>query len=245
MENAFIDLGAPRTVSFKTEGGQAVTYEFRRIEEKDWRSFFAGVIVESETVGKQRVDRIDSRDAGLGLVDAALVSVSGYQTRDGAAVSSWPNWKQRLPYGHRVRAANLLQDVKISTTPRVLFLEPDTDEVVLRAAWGSATPGTMLYFDGLVHRFTPPSAEDARKFNRAMSEVRVVGGSRNGRTVYPAKHGLLADLYDRLIVGVEGYAVGGRPLAAREDIVRNMDAFHKMAAAQQLFAMPEVPEEEE
>jgi hypothetical protein len=40
----------------------------------------------------------------------------------------------------------------------------------------------------------------------------VLGGFRNAVTVYPSKAGLLADIYDELIIAVEGYAVGGQPL---------------------------------
>lgn len=240
---AQLGLAGNRVVSFK-DRGQAFTYIFRRIQACDWQQFFAGIVVESERLGKQRVDRIDHRNASLALLDASLSSVEGYKTRGQGSLCDWPNWKDRLPYGHRIQAATLLQEVRVSEATREFILDPDTDEVSLTAAWGSAAPGSMIRFDGLLHRFRPPSAEDQRRFNRASSEARVVGGGRSGRTIYPGKQQLLAALYDQLVIGVEGYAVEGEPLSTNVEMIRReMDALHKVAAVQELFVTPDVDEE--
>jgi hypothetical protein len=47
----------------------------------------------------------------------------------------------------------------------------------------------------------------------------------------------LVELYDELIVSVEGYQVNGVELGADHDaIVAEMDAYHKVAAADVLFS---------
>lgn len=241
--NAAIELAGARSVSF-SDKGHSFTYVFRRIEDADWRRFFSGIVVESERVGKQRVDRIDHRTASLALIESCLVSVSGYAAPNGGEVMQLQNWKTRLPYGHRVRAAELLQDARASESSSSFVIEPDTDTVSLSAKWGGADG--MLQFDGLVHRFTPPSGEDQRRFNRAASEARVVGGGRNGRTIYPGRQQLLLNLYDQLIVSVEGYTVSGEPLGSDVSKIRTwMDSLHKVAAAQELFGAPDADAESE
>jgi hypothetical protein len=93
-------------------------------------------------------------------------------------------------------------------------------------------------FGGLVHRFNPPTAEHKRKYNRAISQTRVIGDARSGTTVFQGRQRLLVEFYDQLIASVEGYALRGQPLASPEQIRAEMDAVHKIVAVQQLFASP-------
>jgi hypothetical protein len=234
----FIQLDAPRTVSFKA-GKNAFTYTFRRITDADWRQYFAGISFITERAGAGRTNRLDVRSSGLDLVEHCLEKVEGYPMRDGSNIMDLADWKQRLPYGHRLKAAELLVDVSLSDVDREYFFEPDIDEVVLDAAWNSAAPGLMTRCFGLVHRFHPATAEHQRRFNRATSESRVVGGSRAGRTIYPGSQALLIALYDELVVSVDGYGVQGKPLTGADAIKHEMDTFHKVSAVQQLFATPD------
>ena len=71
----------------------------------------------------------------------------------------------------------------------------------------------------------------------------MVGGSRNGKTQWLGAQATLADLYDELIVSVEGYTVDGAA-PDREGIVEFMDTYHKVAAVDVLFA-PAAPKVEE
>jgi hypothetical protein len=98
---------------------------------------------------------------------------------------------------------------------------------------------SMMQFKGLVHRLKHPTAEHQRRFMRASTESRVVGAGRTGKTVYPGQQGLLAAIYDELISSVDGYCFDGKPLDGVDQIRREMDMYHKVAAAQQLFAGPE------
>ena len=132
----------------------------------------------------------------------------------------------------------LLQDVSVSqSSDRSFVISADTEDVVLRAKWGSTAPGKMTEFDGLVHHFASPSIEQQRLYNRAMSETRIVQDGKGAvRTIYPMRQELLLALYDGCIRGVDGYCAGGSPLQSVEEIQRNMDAMHKITAVQNLFA---------
>ena len=233
-----IELSGERRVSFKDKG-QAFTMAFRRITDTDWRKYFNGMALESERIGTQRVDRFDFTSAGIALVNECLVQVKGYRSRTGDFMAQ-ANWRDAIPYGHKAMAVGLLTSVTSSTADVELFFEPDVQEVVLDAKWGSDDPGKMTQYSGLVHRFQQVTLEHQRRYNRATSEARVVGGSRSGRTIYPGRHGMLADMYDELIVEVNGYAFkGGMDTAA---IKAEMDTFHKVAAVTELFAVPESSE---
>ena len=109
-------------------------------------------------------------------------------------------------------------------------------------AGAGAHAGTLV--NRLVHRFATPSADHRRRFLRARSRTTVVGGSRAGKTLIASTQPVLAKLYDELIVSVDGYSVSGRPLSGREEIAREMDGYHKVAAARELFETRMAEEDE-
>lgn len=240
QQQSNLELSGERSVSF-TDRGQALTYVFRTVTAQDWKNFFAGMVLDTktETIGSEtvRTDRFDFKSAGLDLVEASLLRVHGYTTQNGQSIESLPNWKQRLPYNHRLRAAALLQEVAVSQSAREFVIYAETEEVVLRAKWGAQAPGVMFEYDGLVHRFTPASVEQQRRYTRAMSESRVVRDkSGSVRTVYPMRQGLLMELYDELVHSVDGYAVAGERLSSQSEAIRqSMDGMHKVVAVQQIF----------
>jgi hypothetical protein len=81
----------------------------------------------------------------------------------------------------------------------------------------------------------------------APAHARDIEGDRGGRLARRAHHLAddaihLAELYDQLVVAVDGYSVNGKALEGKEQICREMDTFHKLAAVQQLFATPDTEE---
>jgi len=242
---ALLPLDAPRVVNFR-DRGNPFTWHFRRLTDGDWRSFFAGGIVESERRGASQINRIDFASPGLLLVEAALVKVDGYRLRDGAGFMALANWKERLPLGHKQLALMLLQRVEVNRDDCELAFDPETEEVRLDAFWETApkADGSNTCYRGLLHRLRLPTAEQKRKYFRAASESRVVGGSRAGRTIYANRRGILLDLYDELVAEVEGYGVGGRAIAGVGAIREHMDGCHKAAAVAELFTQPEYEEPE-
>ncbi|ABF42419.1 hypothetical protein Acid345_3418 [Candidatus Koribacter versatilis Ellin345] len=239
VQKVDIELTGNRLVSFKDKG-RAFTLEFRRLTNGDWMKYFGGISTESERDAKERIDRFDVRTPGAALVNEALIGAKGYKTRSGEDLTTVANWQRAIPYGHRAIAAEALIDVAPSQSAAEIAFDPEVQEVYLDARWGSVEPGTMQLYTGLLHRFGMVTVEHERRYNRAMSEARVVGGSRTGRTIYPGRHKLFAELYDDLVVGVAGYTVNGTALVENKALIREeMDTFHKVSAVACLFEKPE------
>jgi hypothetical protein len=224
-----LPLDGERAVTFRDKG-QQFTYYFNRINAADYRNrLFDGMSVSSENAGGALLNKIDIWTPRLQLLDATIARVEGYRMREGELMDL-PNWKAKLPHGHREKAMDLLLDVTSSdTAPASEYFDPDCQEVRVDAFWGIDIDAkgvrTNRRYLGLVHRFTPPSAEHSRKWNRAAGESRVVGGSRRSKTVRAGNHGMMIDLYDELVISVEGYSVGGTALADRDQVKREMDAY--------------------
>jgi hypothetical protein len=247
-ENVLLPLDAERVVSFK-QSGRALTFKFRRITDGDWKRYFDAITLRSVSVAgakkQSRTDEFDYRTARLALVDETLTDVQGYNTADGSPISAMKDWQSRVPYGHKLAASQLLEAVERSSNvdaDRQFTILADADEVFLDASWGSATPGEMTRYLGLVHRFKPVTIEQQRKYNRATSRAVVVGGRHGGTTEYAKPHSILASLYDELVLSVDGYGVNGAALDGAENIRREMDTLHKVEAVQQLFATPDAEE---
>jgi hypothetical protein len=232
--SAVLELDGERTVTFR-DRGHAYTYTFSRIGSGDWLRYFEGVAITSRREGKNGVvETMDLESAGVDLVESKVVKAEGYA----GDFMSDPKWKQCLPFGHVRAAAQLLRDGNISLADDSQPLNPLKVEVAIDAKWNVSKPGEMRQFGGLLHRFNPPTAEHKRKYNRAISQTRVIGDARSGLTVFQGRQRLLIDFYDQLIASVEGYVLRGQALTSPEQIRSEMDAVHKIVAVQQLFASP-------
>ncbi|MGH9581048.1 MAG: hypothetical protein ACRD2R_08645, partial [Terriglobales bacterium] len=118
-------------------------------------------------------------------------------------------------------------------------------EARLDATWSAGAKGRMVRHEGLIHCLQSPTVEHQRRYKKAMGQTRVVRGALHRKTLYAGCQEVLCGIYDELIMGVEGYALAGKALANVEEIRREMDGSHKLAAAQQLFAEPEAAAEAE
>jgi hypothetical protein len=230
-EGALLLLDEQRVVSFK-DGKFAYTYYFNRIAQRDWERFFDGIIFTSRNEGKAEITTFDWDTAGCDLVEQTIDRVEGYS----GDFMSKIGWKSKLPLRHVRPVAYVLRGVSPSKIESDKPFDPESIEVLLDAAWGMLGPGKMTGYEGLVHRFSPVTIELRRKFYRTGAQSRVVGGSRNGTTIHALRHKALLKVYDELIQSVEGYGIAGRALSTREEIIREMDAYHKVKAAEQLFA---------
>jgi hypothetical protein len=238
---------AERVVALKVRDSDTVRrHIFRRIERADVDAYFAATTVVTQRSGQTVENEIDIGSAELKLYERAAVRVEGYGLDDGRNLMDLPNWKNRVPGGHRIRAVDLLMKVMKSAGSRDLVINAEYDVVSLDAMWNEGAAGSMNWYRGLLHRFTPPTDEHWRKFNNFKTRSVAVGGSRAQKTIYPKLDGVLSDMYDVLIVSVDGYAFHGAPLANRATIVAQMDRFHKIAAVAALFDKSETdsPEEE-
>ncbi len=154
------------------------------------------------------------------------------------------NWRALVPLAHKeaaVRALTLVAPAQLQvesddpgstsnqSTDNFFPLHAEQVPVVLEAAVaGRAYPR-------LVHLFRPPTVADERAYRRLLAETLIVRGSRHPRTLIPARLPALCRLYDSLILGVEGYALEGQPLASSIHAIQSMDPWHKRVAVQALF----------
>lgn len=225
---------AERIVTFK-DGEHKYRHVFRRITRKDADTFFGAFTVEREHGKRGITERVDYRTPALTLYSNCIKSAEGYAVQGGGNLTDVEDWKQLIPYRHRIIAADLLMSVSEDRGDSQIVIEPGVQRIVLNALWSENASGQMEQCKGLVHRFTPPTAEHERKFNRRTSSAIVVGGSRKGKTIFPSNEAVLVGFYDELIQGVEGYAAGDAPLDSVEEIRSEMDPFHKTTAVAALF----------
>ena len=231
-----LPLDLPERAIVLGSGSHKTTHFFRRLKDKDREGFSSRVDIEVEQRDGEMIRTINIQSAALWLYRNAIVRVEGYRLEDGRPLSEVPNWKERIPRAHAIRAANLLTSVSFSRPEFGTVIGGEGDLVVLDAVWTAddSGAGTRKY-SGLKHYFGSVSADQQRRFDRTRNRAFILGDRRRGRTIIPSSQSLFASLYDELIQRVEGYSVGGRPLEGREEIVREMDGFHKSAAAQGLF----------
>jgi hypothetical protein len=237
-----IDLKAPRVVAIEDRGKQYLL-TVGRILKKQWLKYFEGILSTSENEKGATVNQYDSSTARLELIESALIDAQGYPLPEGkSAITQLPGWQALLPLSHRLGAANALVAVTRSEAADDAPIALGRESVYLDAVWSADATGVMRKFSNLRHDFKTPTAEQQRRLARDNGRSRVVGGSRKGTTVWLGAQATMAELYDELIVAVEGYSVDGAAL--EQNIPEWMDTFHKVAAIDVLFA-PAAPKVEE
>jgi len=231
-----IELAKPRILANK-ERGKTYLLTVAPIAKKQWLRYFEGIVSTSENQAGKRIDSFDSSSARIALLEANLTDASGYKTADGSPVNAKPGWQQLIPLRHRQAAANALVDVERADPDEDAQLMLGADAVYLNAVWSADEKGMVQKFNGLCHRFKTPTDEQQRRYSRDSSRSVIVGGSRKAKTRWLGPQATLVELYDELIVSVEGYAMNGGDLGGdRDAIVSWMDAYHKVAAADILFS---------
>lgn len=228
---ATLDLAQSRVIAIK-DGKFVYTFHFARISQEEWMRYFDGIHYTSRNVDRAEVNELDMDTAGLELFARNLVKAEGYR----GDLMSRPDWQNKVLPRHAHAASWALRGCSLSSTESDQPFDPERVEIAVDAVWSVNDPtGKTAGYQGLLHFFAPPSAEDKRRFYRAGAQSKVVGGSRNGTTIHAKRHRVLLELYDKLILGVEGYTVGDRALSDAAEIRREMDTHHKITAVQGLF----------
>jgi hypothetical protein len=152
-------------------------------------------------------------------------------------------WLEKLPPAHLVSVANVLRNVSREKNVEAITL--GSERIELSAVWGVTEDGKgMFKRSGLVHHFNTPSIDHQRRYSRESSRSVVVGGSRTGKTIWRGVQSTLVAIYDELVTGVEGYELGSETELNVDEIRASMDSYHKIAAAEALFAIATVDEQE-
>lgn len=239
-----IELKAPRVIVIE-DRGKKYSLTLGRITKKQWLKYFEGIISSSENQGGKRVDVFDSSASRLQLVEECLVTASGYALPTGTgSLEQLDHWMGLLPLSHRLGVANALVNVTRADPSDDEAIALGQESVYLDAVWGADSNGVMRKFLNLRHNFKMPTAEQQRRVSRDGSRSRVVGGARNGKTLYLGSQATLAEVYDELIQSVQGYTVDGAD-PDLETVIEYMDTYHKVAAVSALLAPSEVNVAEE
>jgi len=223
-----------RVIVFRS-GGRICRHIFRRITASDWETFFAHIVAEFREEKNGFAQVVDTDFAKLVVYNRAILRVEGYDTPDGSEPNKLPDWPECIPQEHRLPAVEFLMRLNQSEVQNRFTLETGSKRVRFDAMWSEGEPGRMTEYLGLVHKFATPKAGHRQKFLKAKNRSFIAGGSRNSTTIIPSAYPSLVKLYDELIEGVEGYSVSGRPLDGRDEIIREMDGFHKSVGVSRPF----------
>ena len=234
-KTSLLALDEPRVIAIR-DGKFTYAFTLARITQEDWIRHFEGYWLTTREVKGARDRTADIQTACVQLVTGKLQHIEGYA-----------NDSQKAIPRHALEIANILLWVGKSAEENDSPIDPERVEVRLDAVWSRTKPGAeVTAYRGLKHWFQLPTAEQQKRLFRATSTSKVVGGSRNPTTIYGGKHRVLLELYDQLILAVDGYTVGGKPLTEdRAAIIREMDALHKIQAVQQVFNSDSEPAEED
>jgi hypothetical protein len=241
-----IDLAQSREIALKGESAKVYRFILSRISAGQWMKYFNGIVSTSEIKGREMTNSFDSSRARVELVESALIKASGYRLPGGATdITEVPDWQRKIPVSHRMTVGSVLVRCAAINSKDDEAMEIGVESVRLQTTWTANEAGEMVQVSDLVHRFRTPSAEQAHRYMRDVSRSKIVGGSRSGKTIVLNAQPTLVALYDELIDSVEGYVVDGKPLTLPDMIAREMDAYHKVVSAEQLFAPAAVTDEEE
>lgn len=191
----------------------------------DWLAHDLALQIAHERDEKEFVRWDHHRDEAAAIFwDRIAVSVSGYWPEPP------PDWKDRVPASHKHRGALVFLDVcqMDEDDMPIAFLESEV-EVLIAARRGE------LVHERLTHRFRRPNAAEASRWKRAHAGTYLMREGKLERTLYPSRLKDQCAFYDEFILGVGGYAVEGRTELSRDEILREMDAFHKSVAVRGLF----------
>jgi hypothetical protein len=231
---ALLMLDEPRVLVLR-EGKRDYTFYFRRILQPDWESYFSGFYISSRTEGVAQTNTTDIQTTGIELLESTLTKVVGYSRE----LTTLEDFKKILPR-HSVPVSGLLSEVYRSDIDDDKPFDCDSVEARIDAMWSKTTPANSnTTYKGLVHRFKPPTIEQKRRYMRGGAVSRVGGLRKGSTTVYSTRNRLLLELYDQLILSVDGYGVAGKALESVEQIRREMDGYHKAEAVAQLFVTGE------
>jgi hypothetical protein len=235
-----LDLAKPRTIAIE-DRGRSYKLHCRRITDRDWTEYFNKIVFSSEQKsGREQINSLDVSTPRIVLAEAGLERVEGYRVSNGGDIHQLEDWRKKVPLAHRSILGAILADARPAAQGDDLTIHAEGDEVLIDATWSAVDSPegktTMQRFRGLKHVLKTPSDEQFRRYASQTSRSIVVGGSRGGRTIYPNSNFILAQLYDELVIAVDGYAIGDKPLQTdREAIRREMDMLHKVIVAQEIF----------
>jgi len=232
------DLAQSRIVPF-TVSGHTYILTLSPPNKAQWLKYFEAIVNTSERIDGKQSNVFDTSAAKTKLAQALLTDASGYRTLGGKPLQEMENWQKLVPISHCMTAGNILVSVGKSETSDDEPMLLGTEEVRLEALYTANSERTsVVKLTDLIHHFQTPTVEQQRRYTSSINRSFIVGGSRAGKTVWQGGQRVLIELYDELILSVEGYGFNGHWLEEEpvDSIISKMDCFHKVAAAEPLFS---------
>lgn len=189
------------------------------------------------------------QEEDLSFWESLIIKVEGYTSAGQDLMEAYPEgWQEKIPIRHKLEAIagflifNREEEPDSSLTEGSGF---DVDaEASTEMKFVASQNGTDRY---VVFKFRQPESSDFVRFSRLTSKLQLVRTKQRGvqEMRMPADIRPFIEMFDKLIVAVEGYAFDGKPLMEVEGWIQKIDAFHKREAVRELFTSPLLEDEVE
>jgi hypothetical protein len=190
----------------------------------------------------KREEEVDINDeaANAYLYDQIIRAVEHYDLGDGADPAErrevGEDLRALIPVAHKAAVVKGLYfgTARIETDPAMKgFRLGGVRELRVRQEIGPREQVAPV-----VHVLREPGESERAKYRNQSTQLRAVKGSRQSRSKIVQKLRPAVELYDALIVRVEGATVGGRTFdeAGREQFVAQIDALWKRQAVETVLA---------
>jgi hypothetical protein len=176
-----------------------------------------------------------------------IVRVEGYVTGKKDIMDS-DNWKEKIPVDHKLEAMsgfvmfNRHEEVSASEAVATDGFDVD-DEIGRELEFSTVQNGKEIFIKFF---FGKPETTDYVKFNRLISKMQLVRTKqRNVQEMrVPADIRPFVEMFDKLILKVEGYVSGSKDLMEIEDWKSKIDAYHKKESIREMFTSSILDDEE-
>lgn len=224
----------------ETRGSRKIVLRhfFRLPSLQDWIAYHKGVSELGLSRGRETFEVSDNVQAkNLELWEKLVTKVQGYVV-DGKDVQEQENWRDLIPFPHKVQAVNGFMTTWRRTDDVVeeVVLDLGSDDVEVSIVVLQNVDDTMTQHEIIFH-FTSPDAMDYKNISKLQSRMRLTRTKeRNVSSIsVPTDIKPYVQLFDKLIIRVEGYIYDGKDLMEHSEWKSKIDAFHKREAIGDLF----------
>lgn len=188
------------------------------------------------------------QEEDLAFWESLIVRVEGYKAGDSDLMVAI-NWKEKVPVQHKLESlTTFLAFAREEEPSSALVTSEDGFDVDAETSCElkfSVIQNGEEYF--VTHFFKTPETSDYVKFNRITSRLQLVRTKQKGvqEMRQPADIRPFVEMYDKLIVKVDGYTFDGVDVMDVADWKTKIDSNHKKEAVRELFTSPLLGEESE
>lgn len=221
---------------------------FRLPSFKDWFEYLRQRKFMGLSKGKDTYEFANvMQEEDLAFWDSLIIRVEGYisQKKD---VSELEDWKTKVPVDHKLEAMSgfvmFSRHEEVSASEAIVADGFDVDDEIGRELEFSTVQNGEEVF--LKYFFGRPETTDYVRFNRLISKMQLVRTKQKNvqEMRVPSDVRPFVEMFDKLIVKVEGYASEGKDLMKDEAWKSKIDTYHKKEAIRELFTSSLLEDEE-